>query len=200
VNTEASVAQDLTISDLASRTGLTPATLRAWETRYGFPLPTRRASGHRRYDERDVVLVKDVLRRRGAGVRLETAIADAAGARAVLTSPTTSVFAELRRSHPHIAPQRLRKSTLLALTWAMEDEYCARAQQPTLFGAFQEARFFRQAEPRWRELARTARSAVAFADFTSRGPVGDPVDGPVDGPVDRPADDPAHDPDDAHRT
>ena len=49
----------------------------------------------------------------------------------------------------------------------MEDEYCARAQQPTLFAAFQEARFFRQAEPRWRELARTARSAVVFADFSS---------------------------------
>jgi len=169
VNTEGPVAQELTISDLASRTGLTPATLRAWETRYGFPLPTRRASGHRRYDERDVVQVKEVLRRRDAGVRLETAIADAAEARAVLTSPTTSVFAELRRSHPHIAPQRLRKSTLLALTWAMEDEYCARAQQPTLFGAFQEARFFRQAEARWRELARTARSAVAFADFGFHG-------------------------------
>jgi DICT domain-containing protein len=167
MNTEAAIAQDLTISDLARRTGLTPATLRAWETRYGFPVPSRRASGHRRYDERDVVLVKEVLRRRDAGVRLETAVAEAAGARAVLTTPTTSVFAEVRRTHPHIAVQRLRKSTLLALTWAMEDEYCARAQQPTLFAAFQEARFFRQAEPRWRELARTARSAVVFADFAS---------------------------------
>ena len=71
MNTEAAVAQDLTISDLARRTGLTPATLRAWETRYGFPVPSRRASGHRRYDERDVVLVKEVLRRKDAGVRLE---------------------------------------------------------------------------------------------------------------------------------
>ena len=167
MNTEAAIAQDLTISDLARRTGLTPATLRAWETRYGFPVPSRRASGHRRYDERDVVLVKEVLRRRDAGVRLEAAVAEAAGARAVLATPTTSVFAELRRSHPHITAQRLRKSTLLALSWAMEDEYCARAQQPTLFAAFQEARFYRQAEPRWRELARTARSAVVFADFAS---------------------------------
>lgn len=167
MNTEAAIAQGLTISDLARRTGLTPATLRAWETRYGFPVPSRRASGHRRYDERDVALVRDVLRRRDAGVRLETAVAEAAGARAVLTTPTTSVFAELRRTHPHIAVQRLRKSTLLALSWAMEDEYCARAQQPTLFAAFQEARFYRHAEPRWRELARTARSAVVFADFAS---------------------------------
>lgn len=166
MNTRPPVAQDLTISDLARRTGLTPATLRAWESRYGFPVPSRRASGHRRYDESDVLLVKEVLRRRDAGVRLEAAIAEADGSRAVLTTPTTSVFAELRRSHPHIAPQRLRKSTLLALTWAMEDEYCARAQRPLLFGAFQEERFYRQAEPRWREMARTARRTVVLADFT----------------------------------
>lgn len=170
MTTETSVAQDLTISDLARRTGLTPATLRAWESRHGFPVPSRRASGHRRYDERDVVLVKEVLRRRDAGVRLEVAIADASASRAVLTSPTTSVFAELRRRHPHIAAQHLRKSSLLALTWAMEDECCARAQRPTLFAAFQEERFYRQAQPRWRELARTSRSAVVFADFGATGP------------------------------
>lgn len=183
MNTEAAIAQDLTISDLARRTGLTPATLRAWETRYGFPVPSRRASGHRRYDERDVVLVKEVLRRRDAGVRLEAAVAEAAGARAVLATPTTSVFAELRRSHPHITAQRLRKSTLLALSWAMEDEYCARAQQPTLFAAFQEARYYRQAEPRWRELARTARSAVVFADFASGDGSRDESDAPTTAPT-----------------
>ncbi len=166
MTTETAIAQDLTISELARRTGLTPATLRAWETRHGFPVPARRASGHRRYDERDVELVKEVLRRRDAGVRLEVAIEGATASRALSSSPTTSVFAELRRRHPHIAPQLLRKSTLLALTWAMEDESCARAQRPTLFAAFQREQFFRQAEPRWRELARTARSAVVFAEFT----------------------------------
>lgn len=169
MTTEPAIAQGLTISDLARRTGLTPATLRAWETRHGFPVPSRRASGHRRYDERDVALVRDVLRRRDAGVRLEVAIADASAARAVLTSPTTSVFAEIRRRHPHVATQFLRKSTLLALSWAMEDECCARAQRPMLFAAFQQERFYRHAEPRWRELARTARSAVVFADFAGPG-------------------------------
>jgi DICT domain-containing protein len=165
VTTEPAVAQALSISDLARRTGLTPATLRAWEARHGFPVPTRRASGHRRYAERDVNLVQQVLRRRDAGVRLEAAIADAAASRAVLTTPTSSVFAELRRGHRHLVAQPLRKSTLMALTFAMEDEGCARAQQPTLFAAFQRESFYRKAEPRWRELARTARSAVVFADF-----------------------------------
>lgn len=169
MTTQPAIAQGLTISDLARRTGLTPATLRAWETRHGFPVPSRRASGHRRYDERDVALVREVLRRREAGVRLEVAIADTSAAGAVLTSPTTSVFAEIRRRHPHIAPQFLRKSTLLALSWAMEDECCAKAQRPMLFAAFQQEGFYRQAEPRWRELARTARSAVVFANFAGEG-------------------------------
>lgn len=188
MTTEPAIAQDLTISDLAGRTGLTPATLRAWETRHGFPVPTRRASGHRRYDERDVTLVKEVRRRRGAGVRLEVAIAEVAASRAVLTTPTTSVFAELRRTHPRIAAQQLRKSTLLALTWAMEDEWCARAQQPTLFAAFQKERFYRQAEPRWRELSRGARSAVVFADFSagqSSGPGVEALHLPEEAPMRR---------------
>lgn len=170
------IAQGLSIGDLARRTGLTPATLRVWETRYGFPQPQRLDSGHRRYDEHAVALVQQVLRRKDAGVRLETAIAEAAAAR---RTPVASVFAELRRRHPHLSPQPLRKSTLLALTWAMEDECCARAQRPTLFAAFQHERFYRRAEARWTELARTARTTVLFAErtATSRSPTGEPPTG-----------------------
>ena len=159
-------AQGLTIGDLAKMSGLTPATLRAWEARHGFPRPHRLPSGHRRYDEQDLALVRQVLRRKSAGVRLESAIAEAAAARRV---PATSVFAELRRGYPQVAVQPLRKSTLLALTWAIEDECCARAERPALFAAFQHERFFRQAETRWAELARTARSTVVFADFPTDG-------------------------------
>src|SRR5919112_2371301 len=169
-------AQGLTIGDLARRTGLTPATLRAWEIRYGFPQPRRLESGHRRYDEHAVALVQQVLRRKDAGVRLETAIAEAAAAR---RTPVASVFAELRRRHPHLSAQPLRKSTVLALTWAIEDECCARAQRPTLFAAFQHERFYRRAEARWTELARTARRTVLFADFSaiSRSPTEEPSTG-----------------------
>jgi MerR family transcriptional regulator, light-induced transcriptional regulator len=159
-------AQGLTIGDLAHRSGLAPATLRAWEARHGFPRPHRLPSGHRRYDEQDLALVRQVLRRKAAGVRLESAIAEAAAAR---RTPVASVFAELHRAYPQVPVQPLRKSTLLALTWAMEDECCARAQQPTLFAAFQHERFFRQAENRWTDLARTSRSTVVFADFATEG-------------------------------
>jgi DICT domain-containing protein len=161
---EASADQpaSLTIGDLARRTGLTPAVLRTWEARHGFPRPHRLESGHRRYDESAVALVERVLRRRDAGIRLEVAIAEAAAS----TAPETpSVFAELRRRHPTLAPQRLRKSTMLALSWALEDECCARAESPMLWGAFQEQRFWLPSATRWNELARVARSTMVLADF-----------------------------------
>lgn len=152
----------LSIGELARRTGLTTATLRMWESRHGFPEPDRRASGHRRYPEDTVGLVAEVQRRRDAGMRLESAIAEAQ----TLAEPEApSVFAEMRRRHPHLERHRLRKSTLLALSWAFEDEVCARAQRPVIFGAFQQEKYFRPASARWTELARVSRSCVAMADF-----------------------------------
>lgn len=150
----------LTIGELASRTGVPTATLRSWETRYGFPRPERLAGGHRRYAESDVDAVAQVLRRRQDGVALKAAI------RGVSPDPypTRSVFAELRKRHPELAPQVLTKGSLVALSHAIEDECCARAAQPLLFGAFQREAHLRPSRERWVELARTARSAVAFAE------------------------------------
>ncbi len=138
-----------------------------WEARHGFPRPTRQKGGHRRYDERQVELINQVLRRRDAGVRLEVAIAGVARAEAAMLTPpgAPSVYAALRRLHPALQPQRLQKSTLKAVSWAIEDECCARADQPLIFGAFQQERYFRAAEDRWTELARVARSSVVFATF-----------------------------------
>ena len=165
----------LTIGDLARRTGVAPATLRMWEFRHGFPRPRRRDSGHRRYDEHDVELVTQVLRRRDSGMRLEVAIAGVALADAATGTPpgAPSVYAAMRRLHPNLQPQRLKKSTLLALSWAIEDECCSRAEQPIIFGAFQKEYYYRAAEERWTELARIARSTMVFAAF-SKDP--DPVD------------------------
>jgi len=157
----AQVPADLTIGDLAERTGLSPAVLRMWETRHGFPEPRRIASGHRRYAESDVELVKQVLRRKDAGIRLEVAIAEASASK---PPAAPSIFAELRRKHPTLVTHRLRKSTLIALSWAIEDECCAVAESPVLFGAFQRGDFFEPSAPRWTELSRVARSAVVFAD------------------------------------
>jgi DNA-binding transcriptional MerR regulator len=152
----------LTISDLAAATNVSAATLRSWEERHGYPRPHRLPGGHRRYDLRDVAVIRDVVRRRDSGQLLSTAIA---AALAHDERPEGSVFAALRRRHPHLAPRRVRKPTMLALSRALEDESCARAENPVLFGAFQQGRFFEQSRVRWEELARTARSTVVFASF-----------------------------------
>lgn len=159
----------LSIGDLADRTGVSAATLRVWETRHGFPVPHRRASGHRRYDDGHVAVVRDVVRRRDDGVRLDVAIEQAlaasrgAGAGAAPGSP--SVYARLRHSHPHLQRQQLRKGALLGLSWAIEDEFCAHAQRAHVFGAFQRARHFASAQARWDDLARTNTTTWVYADF-----------------------------------
>lgn len=159
----------LTIGDLAERTGVGAATIRAWEQRHGFPTARRLPSGHRRYDADVVELVRDVVRRRDGGRRLDLAIAEATAALAGSASqpPSGSVYAELRRAYPALASHRLRKSTLVALSWAIEDEFAARAATPVLFGAFQHQEFYDRSRPRWRELARVAKDAVVFADFAA---------------------------------
>lgn len=156
----ASSTRLLTIGDLSQRTGVAPATLRSWESRYGFPKPVRLAGGHRRYAEQDVAAVLDVLRHRGSGLALEAAVR-----RATSEPPVSkSLYAELRRRHPELTPQPLAKSSLLALSRAIEDECCARAERPVLFGGFQRGTFLRESHARWVELARTAQVTVVFAD------------------------------------
>ncbi len=167
----------ISIGDLAERTGVAPATLRMWESRHGFPRPRRRDSGHRRYDESDVEMVRQILLRRDSGSRLEVAIAAVALTQASLTEApgAPSVFATTRRLHPGLNPQRLTKATLLAMSWAIEDECCSRAERPMIFGAFQKERYYRAAEERWTELARIARSTMLFAGFSTPPPEKDGI-------------------------
>lgn len=175
----------LSISDLAERSGVPAATLRSWELRYGFPEPMRLAGGHRRYSEHDVEAVRAVSRYRDSGLALEAAVRRATSE----SPPTRSIFAELRRRHPTPAPQVLRKPSLVALSHAIEDECCARAEEPLLFGSFQQDRFLRAARPRWDELARTARAAVVFAELPVQADVhrGRPIEVavPVEAPLNR---------------
>lgn len=44
----------LTIADMARDTGITPDTLRIWERRYGFPLPSRNQQNERTYNQEDL--------------------------------------------------------------------------------------------------------------------------------------------------
>jgi methanogenic corrinoid protein MtbC1 len=44
----------LSIGDICSETGLSADVVRVWERRYGFPVPVRLPSGHRRYQQSDL--------------------------------------------------------------------------------------------------------------------------------------------------
>ena len=153
----------LTIGELAEHTGLSTQLLRTWETRFGFPEPTRLPSGHRRYTGADVRAVRRVLEERDRGTRLEQAIGVAR--RAEDATQSGSVYASLSLRHPELASYALKKSTLLALSWAIEDEATAQAARGVLVGTFQRGRYFGQSAERWRELARTARGSLVMADF-----------------------------------
>ncbi len=167
----------LTTAQLAERTGMSAGTLRMWEARYGFPSPVRRPGGHHRYSARDVEVVRAVLRLREQGLSIAAAVARA---RATGSQRPPSIFAGLRQSRPELQPVSLSKRALLALTHALEDEYCARGGAGLLIASFQRARFFRQSERRWRELARTADLACVLADFqTAEQPPHGPVEVPV---------------------
>jgi MerR family transcriptional regulator, light-induced transcriptional regulator len=168
---------ELTIAQLAERTGLSAGTLRMWESRHGFPEPARLPGGHRRYSEADAEQVREVMRLRDHGLSLPAAVERVRSRR---TPPAVSVFAGLRRRRPDVAATVLPKPAVLALSRAIEDEYCAQAADGVIIGAFQRERFYRHAEHRWRELARTAHLAVALADFAARA---DPRDGPVEVPI-----------------
>ena len=162
---------------MVERTGVAEATLRMWERRYGFPTPARLPSGHRRYSEREIRLVRAVAAKRAAGLALPVAIEQA---RSEASQPTTSVYAALRRRRADLEPRVLLKPMMLALSHAIEDEALARAERSIVFGSFQRERFYRQAQLRWRELARTAEVAVVFADFARlRAPRDAPVEVPV---------------------
>jgi DICT domain-containing protein len=152
----------LTIGDLVERTGVPAATLRTWESRYGAPRAARLPSGHRRFADSDVDLVVEISRLRSTGLALPTAIAHATK---TAEAPADSLFHGLISRHPSLRIQVLRKRTLLALTRAVEQECCARAERPLLFAGFQRESYYVQSQERWTELARTADAAFVFADF-----------------------------------
>jgi DICT domain-containing protein/predicted DNA-binding transcriptional regulator AlpA len=175
------LSEGLTIREVAARTGVGQPTLRMWESRYGFPEPRRLPSGHRRYSEADCELIRQVVRERDAGLSLPAAVERARAGERLADREEDSIFAGLRRRRPDLQPYLLPKRTLLALSHAIEDECCARAELPVVFGSFQRERFYRASERRWRELWRGAELAVVFADFErKRNPRGAPAELPVD--------------------
>jgi DICT domain-containing protein len=167
----------LSIGDVVRATGLTEATLRAWERRYEFPQPQREPSGHRRYAAEEVERILRVLAERERGIALPVAIERAR----LAPSRVPSLFAQLRERRPELQPMTVRKRHLAPLARAVEEESAARAERALLIGSFQRERFYRQSEARWRELSAGADCAFVFADFAqARQPQGGPAELPID--------------------
>ncbi|PSO79651.1 MAG: histidine kinase [Cyanobacteria bacterium QS_4_48_99] len=68
-------------------------------------------------------------------------------------SISTSVLAELIQALPNLRPQIYFKSSLTALSHAMEDQVLAGSQQPLVIASFQQERFYRQEAHRYRRIA-----------------------------------------------
>lgn len=157
----------LGIKDVAERTGIAAGTIRMWEQRYGFPDPARTASGYRAYTDADVATLRRVAAYRARGLSLPAALDRARESGGVTDRP--SIYGAIVAADEPVHPQSLRKSTLLAISRAIEDETIARAAGPVVVGAFQRERHYRAVEHRYRRLAAAADACVAFADFAALG-------------------------------
>lgn len=166
--------EGFSIGVLAARTGVTPGVLRTWDTRFGFPAGSRSATGHRRFTDDDVALVRQVLEVRASGLPLQVAI-DAVRRR---REPAESVHAVMSRDFPQLGVQRLGRRALIALSHAVEDEAMARAERPLVLGTFQEGHRYARSAHRWSELARTASWSAVVADFDDDWPA-DPAASPA---------------------
>lgn len=167
----------LAISDVAERTGIAAGTIRMWEQRYGFPEPSRTPAGYRRYSEGDVEVLLRVVAMRERGMSVPASIKSARAGRA---PDHPSIFAAVIQHDAGAAPQQLRKTTLAALSRAIEHEALASAARPVVFGAFQHRVNYEPVRPRYARLAQTADASAVFADFDA---VNRPADGPVEIPI-----------------
>jgi MerR family transcriptional regulator, light-induced transcriptional regulator len=162
----------VSIGELADRTGVPSSTLRSWEQRAGFPDPVRTAGGQRRYRAGDADLVRRVQEARDRGLSLPAAVS---AVRRVPQPGAESLFAQLRRHHPHLDVLSAGFPVMRSLSFAIEDECLAHASRPVLFGAFQTSSSYERSGRRWQVLARSAAVAVAFADFPATDPAARPA-------------------------
>lgn len=82
--TKAGDPQLLTISAVERETGLSKDTLRAWERRYGFPVPDRDARGDRRYSLEQVERLRKIKRLVDHGFRPSKVIGSETGVDQIL--------------------------------------------------------------------------------------------------------------------
>jgi MerR family transcriptional regulator, light-induced transcriptional regulator len=93
-----------TIKTVVQETGIAPATLRAWERRYGVLSPGRSDGGYRLYSERDIQTLRWLKNQVDAGVSISRAVALLEIRHQAGEEPEL----ELGRSGVHAAPENAR--------------------------------------------------------------------------------------------
>ncbi len=69
-----SQAPTYNLKAVLQETGIGADTLRAWERRYGLPMPQRTPGGHRLYSQRDIHLIKWLVARQAEGLSISRAV------------------------------------------------------------------------------------------------------------------------------
>lgn len=62
------------IKVVLNKTGMAADTLRAWERRYGLPTPERTSGGHRLYSDRDIEIIKWLMKQQDEGLSISRAV------------------------------------------------------------------------------------------------------------------------------
>jgi MerR family transcriptional regulator, light-induced transcriptional regulator len=91
------------LSAVIRETGLAADTLRAWERRYGVPMPKRTRGGHRLYSERDIHVIKWLRGRQAEGLSISRAVGQWNELVAAGTDPLGEAgFEPSRTAGPHL--------------------------------------------------------------------------------------------------
>ncbi len=72
--TEISETPTFNLGVVTQETGIHPDTLRAWERRYGLPMPARTQGRHRLYSQRDIETIRWLLARQDEGMSISKAV------------------------------------------------------------------------------------------------------------------------------
>lgn len=96
---ELSIDPAYNVKAVCLKTGITPATLRAWERRYGIPAPQRSPQGYRLYSERDLVLIMWLIEQTRLGLNIGQAIHQLRG---VLAHEGSLLIKRPSQGHPSV--------------------------------------------------------------------------------------------------
>jgi methanogenic corrinoid protein MtbC1 len=104
-----------------NETGINPDVLRAWERRYGLPMPQRTAGGHRLYSEHDIEIIKWLIARQAEGLSISHAvdmwkdkIVQGYDPLSVIPHPATQATPSVVQAQSHTSIDKLRALWLSA--------------------------------------------------------------------------------------